>query len=103
MDGTDFTVTYRPIEAETQETPQNNQINGVTTVTPFEDGTIGKITIPALNNRVAWVRPGLEFSMLNNYVGHFDYSSQWDGNIALASHNRGRGSFFCGHLDAANR
>jgi sortase A len=30
------------------------------------------------------------------YVGHFSNTSQWDGNIGLASHNRGRGSFFAG-------
>jgi len=101
------TVTHRPIEsAETDQTnnqqnsqtnnQQNNNQNRVTTVTPFEDGTIGRITIPALNNRIASIRPGVELSTLDNYVGHFSYTSQWDGNIALASHNRGRGSFFAG-------
>jgi len=78
-------------------TPQSSsQLGHVTTVTPFSDGTIGRITIPALNNRVALVRPGLELSTLDYYVGHFPNTSQWDGNIALASHNRGRGSFFAG-------
>ncbi|MCL1884451.1 MAG: sortase [Defluviitaleaceae bacterium] len=92
-----FTVTHRPIqESETGVTQAGSQQNRVTAVTPFSDGTIGRITIPALNNRTASVRPGLDLATLDYYVGHFSYTSQWDGNVALASHNRGRGSFFAG-------
>ena len=90
-----FTVTHRPIESA-QSQQSSGQHNRITVVTPFEDGTIGRIMIPALNNRVASVRPGVALSTLDNYVGHFSQTSQWDGNIALASHNRGRGSFFAG-------
>ena len=90
-----FTVTHRPLEPS-QPPQTGGQQNRVTTVTPFDDGTIGRIMIPALNNRVASVRPGVALSTLDNYVGHFSYTSQWDGNIALASHNRGQGSFFAG-------
>ena len=89
------TVTHRPITNTNTPQTGNNQ-NRITTVTPFADGTIGRMTIPALNNRVASVRPGVALSTLDNYVGHFSQTSQWDGNIALASHNRGRGSFFAG-------
>jgi LPXTG-site transpeptidase (sortase) family protein len=89
------TITHRPILGT--ETPQSGtQSNRITTVTPFNDGTIGRIFIPVLNNRMASVRPGVALSTLDNYVGHFSFTSQWDGNIALASHNRGRGSFFAG-------
>lgn len=42
------------------------------------------------------VRPSVELPTLDNYVGHFPTTSQWDGNVGLASHNRGRGSFFAG-------
>jgi len=76
-------------------TPMPGTSNRVITVTPFSDGTIGRIVIPALN-RVALVRPGVALSTLNHYVGHFPNTSQWDGNVALASHNRGQGSFFAG-------
>ena len=65
-----FTVTHRPIETPGASQPSNPQ-NRITTVTPFEDGTIGRITIPALNNRVASVRPGVALSTLDLYVGHF--------------------------------
>ena len=87
-----FTVTHTPMPG-TGTSQTGNQSSRITTVTPFSDGTIGRISIPALN-RVALVRPGVELSTLDNYVGHFSNTSQWDGNIALASHNRGRGNFF---------
>ena len=87
------TITHTPMQTSSQ---LNNQSTRITTVTPFSDGTIGRIMIPALNNRVALVRPGVELSTLDHYVGHFSNTSQWDGNIALASHNRGQGSFFAG-------
>jgi LPXTG-site transpeptidase (sortase) family protein len=88
------TVNHRPMEPAPTQT--GNQQGRITTVTPFEDGTIGRITIPALNNRTASVRPGVDLATLDNYVGHFSNTSQWDGTIGLASHNRGRGSFFAG-------
>ena len=92
------TVTHTPMP---EQAPQTGNRPGqapsrITAVEPFGDGTIGRITIPALNNRTASVRHGVEPSTLNNYVGHFTYTSQWDGTVALASHNRGRGSFFAG-------
>jgi LPXTG-site transpeptidase (sortase) family protein len=88
------TITHTPMLG-TGTTQTGNQFNRVITVTPFSDGTIGRISIPTLN-RVALVRPGVAMSTLDNYVGHFSNTSMWDGNIALASHNRGRGSFFAG-------
>jgi len=88
-----FTINIRPIE----QTPQSNtQQARMTVLTPFEDGTIARLTIPALNNRTASVRPGIDLRTLDEYVGHFPDTSQWDGGIVLASHNRGSGSFFAG-------
>jgi LPXTG-site transpeptidase (sortase) family protein len=90
-----FTVTHRPIK-QTPSAQQSTQQTRVAEVTPFADGTIARITFPALNYRTASVRPGLDLRTLDEYVGHFPDTSQWDGGIALASHNRGRGSFFAG-------
>ncbi|MCL2399497.1 MAG: sortase [Defluviitaleaceae bacterium] len=86
-----FAVTHTPIQ--TGQSQGINPIGRIITVTPFADGTIGRISIPALGMERA-VRSGVDMPTLNNYVGHFPVSSQWDGNIALASHNRGPGSFF---------
>ena len=79
-----FTVSHKPIE-QTLSSQAGSSQGRITTVAPFEDGTIGRVTIPALNNRTASVRPGVDTSTLSNYVGHFSNTSQWDGNIALAS------------------
>ena len=65
-------------------------------VTPMADGSIGRITIPALNNRQQIVRSGVGDSVLRGAIGHFPQTSQWDGNVALASHNRGPNSYFAG-------
>jgi len=89
------TITHTPMPGA-GSSQAGNQANRTTTVVPFSDGTIGRITIPALNNRVAAVRSGTALATLDNYVGHFASTSEWDGNIGLASHNRGRGSFFAG-------
>ena len=88
-----FTVTHRPVDPPVTEPGRR-----ITAVTPFADGTIGRITIPVLR-RTAAVRPGLDMRTLDHYVGHFPTTSQWDGNVALASHNRGPGSFFAGIWD----
>jgi len=102
-DSSGFTVTHVPIggagasHSGTQTNqPMPTQPNRITTVTPFADGTIARIMIPALGNRAATVRSGVDLATLDSYIGHFPSTSQWDGTIALASHNRGRGSFFAG-------
>ncbi|MCL2619643.1 MAG: sortase [Defluviitaleaceae bacterium] len=110
-DQSGFSVTHRPMQPpQTNQSPtqsttqstnqassrQTTQSNRITTVTPFSNGTIGRITFPTLNNRVAYVRTGLALPTLDHYVGHFTGTSQWDGNISLASHNQGPGSFFAG-------
>jgi len=91
--GSGFNVTHRPVEPHAVYPGRR-----VTQVTPFANGTIGRITIPALR-RTAAVRPGLDMATLDYYIGHFPTTSQWDGNVALASHNQGRGSFFAGIWD----
>lgn len=54
----------------------------------YEDSTIGTIEIPKLG-LVAPIKEGIDLEILSKYVGHFSNSSVWDGNIALAAHNRG--------------
>lgn len=49
---------------------------------------IGILEIPKLN-LIAPVQEGTTQDTLKYSIGHFSNSSNWDGNIALASHNRG--------------
>lgn len=51
-------------------------------------GQIGTIRIPTLN-LVAPIAEGTTEDVMNKYVGHFETTSLWDGNIGLAAHNRG--------------
>lgn len=54
----------------------------------LNDNLIGILEIPKLNIK-APVKEGTSQPILKYSVGHFFNSSDWNGNIALASHNRG--------------
>jgi len=54
----------------------------------YEDGSIGTLHIPRLNLTVK-VFEGETLENMRNGVGHFEFTSAWDGNVAIAGHNRG--------------
>jgi sortase A len=54
----------------------------------YEDGSIGTIQIPKLNLTVK-VYEGETIENMKVGVGHFEFTSAWDGNVAIAGHNRG--------------
>lgn len=49
---------------------------------------LGEIIIPKVD-LVADVKEGVEKEIIDNYVGHFEDTSNNEGNIGLAAHNRG--------------
>lgn len=53
-----------------------------------ENNNIGNLEIPKINLK-ADIAEGIDLDTISSYIGHFSNSSVWDGNIALASHNRG--------------
>lgn len=53
-----------------------------------ENEVIGILEIPKLELS-APIKEGIEQEILANSIGHFNNSSIWDGNVCLASHNRG--------------
>ena len=53
-----------------------------------EDEVIGILEIPKLELS-APIKEGIDQEILAEYIGHFNNSSVWDGNICLAAHNRG--------------
>lgn len=53
-----------------------------------ETETIGTLYIPAIDMKAS-IKEGTSQDILAEYIGHFPSSSVWDGNVALASHNRG--------------
>ena len=45
-----------------------------------DENIIGEIIIPKIN-LIAKVKEGVENKTINQYVGHFEETSKWDGNI----------------------
>ena len=56
-------------------------------------GHIGRLSIPAIDLNVK-VYEGTESTVLKKGAGHFEHTSIWDGNVAIAAHNRGVANHF---------
>ena len=54
-----------------------------------ENYNIGTLTIPAILLENAPINEGIEAFTLSNSIGHFPFTAIYDGNVCLASHNRG--------------
>ncbi len=59
----------------------------------YSGGHLGTLKIPELDLSVK-IYQGTGSSTLAKGVGHFTETSIWDGNVALAAHNRGANSYF---------
>ena len=57
------------------------------------DGSIGHLSIPSIGLSCN-VYEGETNSSMAKGVGHFSSTSAWDGNVALAGHNRGSAAYF---------
>ncbi len=82
-------ISYLPIQTAAQTI-------GFTEVTPglyYSNGSLGTLKIPAIGLTVKVVQ-GTDSAALAKGVGHFDGTSIWDGNVALAGHNRGTNAYF---------
>ena len=67
---------------------QNKRVNIIQETEEKLNNTIGILKIEKIN-LIAPVQEGTTSEILKYSVGHFVESDEWDGNIALASHNRG--------------
>ena len=68
---------------------QNNIQNTEKADIKLQDGTIGIIKIDKIGFE-GLIHEGTDLDVLDNYVGHFNNSSIFDGNVALAAHNNSR-------------
>lgn len=57
------------------------------------------LKIPKINLN-ANISEGTNQSILNKYIGHFRQTSKWNGNVALAAHNRGYKNNYFEKIDA---
>ena len=67
---------------------QNKRVNSIQETEEKLNNTIGILEIEKIN-LIAPVQEGTTSEILKYSVGHFVESDEWNGNIALASHNRG--------------
>ena len=59
----------------------------------YKGGYLATLKIPSLNVNVK-VYEGTSSSVLAKGAGHFEDTSIWDGNCAIAGHNRGANCYF---------
>ena len=86
--------TFAPVAVETPAV--NCPLPAYTAVTAelyYSEGYVATIQIPRLGVSVK-VYEGTDTAQLAEGVGHFPGTSIWDGNVAVAGHNRGVNSYF---------
>ena len=59
----------------------------------YANGSLGTLRIPAIGLTVS-IYEGTDSAMLAKGAGHFSETSIWNGNVALAAHNRGVNNHF---------
>lgn len=70
-------------------------------VSYYNDGSIGTIKIPELGLNVK-VYEGETLDSMKKGVGHFEFTSIWNGNVGIAGHNRGSSDYFNGIWNLQN-
>lgn len=94
--GTSNVVTPPDISGNTNTGNTGNPGSSFTLVTPdlyYVGGYIGSLKIPSIGVNVK-IYQGTDDAALRYGVGHFENTSIWEGNVAIAGHNRGVNSYF---------
>lgn len=63
-----------------------------------DNNIIGKLKIPKIKVE-APIKEGTTADILKESIGHFSNTSYWNGNVALASHNRGTYAHYFEDID----
>ena len=94
--GASNVVTPPTISGNTNTGNTGNPGSSFTLVTPdlyYAGGYIGSLKIPSIGVDVK-IYQGTDDAALRYGVGHFENTSIWEGNVAIAGHNRGVNSYF---------
>lgn len=86
-EGPDYGNTVFPLEMGYKNPPI------FTSPSYYVDGSMGTLSIPAINLAVK-VYENESLESMKKGAGHFAATSSWDGNAAFAAHNRGTNSYF---------
>ncbi len=87
---------YVPGSSTVTVTDPGSASTGYTAVTDdlyYSNGSLGTLKIPAISLNVKIVQ-GTDSAALKKGAGHFEDTSIWNGNVALAAHNRGVNDHF---------
>ena len=94
--GTSSGSIYVPGSSTVTVTDPGSTSGGYTAVTDdlyYSNGSLGTLKIPAIGLNVKIVQ-GTDSAALKKGAGHFEDTSIWNGNVALAAHNRGVNDHF---------
>ena len=80
---------------------QSTANSAITQPAYYDDGSIGFLSIPAIDAFVRVYEGETEANMRLG-AGRFAFTSGWDGNIGLAGHNRGPSDYFRGIVNLQN-
>lgn len=89
-------IVFLPSDSADLYTPSYSVSVGYTEVTDdmyYNAGHLGTLKIPSIGLSVK-IYEGTDSTQLAKGAGHFEESSMWDGNVALAGHNRGVNNHF---------
>ena len=86
-----FTVTYEPTTGTASS--YGAAFTDVTSGLYYSGGYLGTLKIPSIGVNVK-VYQGTDTDALAKGAGHFSDTSIWDGNVAIAGHNRGTNCYF---------
>jgi len=82
------TVTYPTVDTGSTTIQQSPAFTQVTHDFYFSNGSLGTIQIPSIGLTVG-VYEGTTSAAMSKGAGHFEGTSIWNGNVAVAGHNRG--------------
>lgn len=84
-----LSVTYYSMSAA-----DKSSITAVNTAPSYRtDGSIGTLSVPSFNKSIK-IFEDTTVENMRMGLGHFTYTSAWDGNVAFAGHNRGNYAYF---------
>lgn len=87
------TIFSTSTSASADYTSANSGYTEVTSDSYYSNGSLGTLKIPAIDLSAKIVQ-GTGTAQLAKGIGHFTNTSIWDGNVALAAHNRGTNAIF---------
>ncbi len=68
----------------------------------WDDSVLGILKIEKIG-LTATVKEGSDSSVIDNYIGHIESTATYDGNIGLASHNRGSDKAYFARINELER